>query len=130
MFSRASARSVVASPPDVHSETAASMIDLVEACAREALHLLESNLTPQGILAARRSAAAEKRSYTRIFARDAGVCVPAMAGSGVAALEAGAIASLDALAQAQAGNGQIPKYVDPEGQDADFWYLDCIDATL
>jgi len=30
----------------------------------------------------------------------------------------------------QAGNGQIPKYVDPQGQDADFWYLGCIDATL
>lgn len=104
--------------------------DPVDACTLESLHLLESNLTPQGILAARRSAAAEKRSYTRIFARDAGVCVPAMDASGVPALEAGAIASLDALAQAQAGNGQIPKYVDPDGQDADFWYLGCIDATL
>jgi len=106
------------------------MADAIDACTREALRLLESNLTPQGILAARRSAAAEKRSYTRIFARDAGVCVLAMAGSGAAALEAGAIASVDALAQAQAPNGQIPKYVDPAGKDADFWYLGCIDATL
>jgi glycogen debranching enzyme len=106
------------------------MTDPIEACTREALRLLESNQTPQGILAARRSAAAHKRSYTRIFARDAGVCVLAMAGSGVAALEAGAIASLDALARLQAPNGQIPKYVDPEGRDADFWYLGCIDATL
>src|SRR5690606_37443599 len=24
----------------------------------------------------------------------------------------------------------IPKYVDPAGNDADFWYLGCIDATL
>ncbi|GAB4477068.1 MAG: hypothetical protein OHK0044_23310 [Burkholderiaceae bacterium] len=102
----------------------------IAACAHEALRLLESNLTPQGILAARRSAAAQRRCYTRIFARDAGVCVLAMAGSGVAALEAGAIASVDALAQAQAANGQIPKYVDPAGKDADFWYLGCIDATL
>lgn len=106
------------------------MVEAIEACTREALRLLESNLTPQGILAARRSAAAERRSYTRIFARDAGVCVPAMAASGVPALERGAIASIDALAQAQAGNGQIPKYVDPAGKDADFWYLGCIDATL
>lgn len=37
---------------------------------------------------------------------------------------------LDALGREQAGNGQIPKYVDPDGQDADFWYLGCIDATL
>ncbi|RZJ09147.1 MAG: glycoside hydrolase [Acidovorax sp.] len=56
--------------------------------------------------------------------------MPAMCGSGVPALEEGAVASLDALAAQQAPNGQIPKYVDPEGQDADFWYLGCIDATL
>ena len=40
------------------------------------------------------------------------------------------MASLDALVAQQAPNGQIPKYVDPQGQDADFWYLGCIDATL
>jgi len=45
-------------------------------------------------------------------------------------LERGAVASLDALAAQQAANGQIPKYVDPQGRDADFWYLGCIDATL
>jgi len=104
--------------------------ELVEHCARESLRLLEENLSPQGILAARRGAAAEARSYTRIFGRDAGVCVLAMIGSGVRALEEGAIASLDALASLQAANGQIPKYVDPLGRDADFWYLGCIDATL
>ena len=54
----------------------------------------------------------------------------AMCGSFVPALEQGAVASLDALAAQQAENGQIPKYVDPAGQDADFWYLGCIDATL
>lgn len=70
------------------------------------------------------------RRYTRIFGRDAAICVLAMCGSGDEALEAGAIASLEALAREQADNGQIPKYVDPEGRDADFWYLGCIDATL
>ncbi len=94
------------------------------------LQLLQRNLTPQGILAATRSPASEARSYTRIFGRDAAICALAMAGSGDAALERGAIASLDALAQAQAPNGQIPKYVDPTGEDVDFWYLGCIDATL
>ena len=100
------------------------------ACHAAALGLLERNLTPQGILAASRTPAAEERRYTRIFGRDAGICVLAMCGSGVDALERGAVASLDALADQQAANGQIAKYVDPEGQDADFWYLGCIDATL
>jgi len=103
---------------------------LIERCAEESLRLLAANLTPRGILAARRSPEAEARAYTRIFGRDAGVCALAMAGSGVAALEDGAVASLDSLAKLQAPNGQIPKYVDPEGSDADFWYLGCIDATL
>ena len=103
---------------------------LIERCTEESLRLLVANLTPRGILAARRSPEAEARAYTRIFGRDAGVCALAMAGSGVAALEDGAVASLDSLAKLQAPNGQIPKYVDPEGNDADFWYLGCIDATL
>jgi len=103
---------------------------LIDEGARQALHLLQANLVPQGILAARPGAAADARRYTRIFGRDAGICVLAMIGSGVRALEVGAVASLDALAAMQANNGQIPKYVDPLGQDADFWYLGCIDATL
>ncbi len=103
---------------------------LIARCADESLRLLAANSTPRGILAARRSRAAEERAYTRIFGRDAGVCVLAMAGSGDPVLEAAAVASLDSLAEQQAPNGQIPKYVDPDGRDADFWYLGCIDATL
>ena len=102
----------------------------IERCRAASLALLERNLAPQGILAASRSAPAEARRYTRIFGRDAAICALAMCGSGVAALEHGAVASLDALAAQQAANGQIAKYVDPSGQDADFWYLGCIDATL
>ncbi|WP_298829728.1 glycoside hydrolase 100 family protein [uncultured Piscinibacter sp.] len=104
--------------------------DPIARCRQESLALLERNLTPQGILAASRTEAAEARRYTRIFGRDAAICVLAMCGSGVDALERGAVASLDALAAQQAANGQIAKYVDPEGRDADFWYLGCIDATL
>ncbi len=104
--------------------------DLIDRCTAESLDLLRRNLTPRGILAASRTAAAEARSYTRVFGRDAAICILAMTGSGDEALEQGAIDSLDSLAQLQAPNGQIPKYVDPEGQDADFWYLGCIDATL
>ena len=108
----------------------ASALTLVDTCCEASLALLESNLTQHGILAASRTPAAVARRYTRIFGRDAAICVMAMCGSGVPALEEGAVASLDALAAQQAPNGQIPKYVDPEGQDADFWYLGCIDATL
>lgn len=104
--------------------------DLLAQAEAASLALLRENLTPHGILAARPTEAAIARRYTRIFGRDAAICVLAMCGSGDAALEAGAIASLDALAGEQAANGQIPKYVDPQGRDADFWYLGCIDATL
>ena len=108
----------------------APAIALIESCSQASLALLERNLTAHGILAAARTEAAEARRYTRIFGRDAAICVMAMCGSGVPALEQGAVASLDALAAQQAANGQIPKYVDPQGRDADFWYLGCIDATL
>ncbi|MBI5717613.1 MAG: glycoside hydrolase [Burkholderiales bacterium] len=104
--------------------------DLVEACAVAAHELLRANLVPGGILAARPTEAAMARRYTRIFGRDAAICALAMCDSGDALLERGAIASLDSLAEQQAANGQIPKYVDPERRDADFWYLGCIDATL
>ncbi|SEL41519.1 Alkaline and neutral invertase [Variovorax sp. YR750] len=108
----------------------APTLALLDTCSQASLALLERNLTPHGILAASRTEAAEARRYTRIFGRDAAICVIAMCGSGVPALEQGAVASLDSLAAQQAANGQIPKYVDPEGRDADFWYLGCIDATL
>ena len=112
------------------SETAPAAIAAIEACSRASLALLKHNLSPHGILAASRTEAAEARRYTRIFGRDAAICVLAMCGSGDPALEHAAVNSIDALAREQAGNGQIPKYVDPEGRDADFWYLGCIDATL
>ena len=104
--------------------------DLLAGCRAASLALLERNLTPRGILAATPGPQAEARRYTRIFGRDAAICTLAMAGSGVPVLEQGAIASLDALADGQAANGQIPKFVDDEGREADFWYVGCIDATL
>jgi glycogen debranching enzyme len=109
---------------------AAQQRSLVDTCRSASLALLERNVTPQGILAASRTEAAEARRYTRVFARDAAICVLAMAGSGIAALETAAVTSLDSLAAQQARNGQIPKFVEPEGENADFWYLGCIDASL
>ena len=103
---------------------------LIERCSRESLALLERNLTDGGIVAASPCDASERRSYTRVFGRDAAICALAMAECGVPALERAALSSLDTLASAQARNGQIPKYVDPGGDEADFWYLGCIDATL
>ncbi|WP_454908179.1 amylo-alpha-1,6-glucosidase [Variovorax gossypii] len=121
---------MTASTPPPANNLDAPALALIDTCARASLELLQNNLTPHGILAASRTEAAVARRYTRIFGRDAAICVMAMCGTGVPALEQGAVASLDALASQQATNGQIPKYVDPEGQDADFWYLGCIDATL
>lgn len=119
-------------PKALAPEPARAPVDhaLIEACVQASIKLLRDNCTPHGILAASRTEAAIARRYTRIFGRDAAICVMAMCGSGDEALEQGAVASLDALAEQQAANGQIPKYVDPEGRDADFWYLGCIDATL
>jgi len=103
---------------------------LLERASLESTRLLEANLSARGISAARRNAAADARSYNQIFGRDAAICALAMAGSGVDALEQGAVASLDSLAVGQAMNGQIPKYVDADSNHADFWYVGCIDATL
>jgi glycosyl hydrolase family 100 (putative invertase) len=103
---------------------------LVERCREAAWALLKKNLGDHGILAATPNKRAQNKSYDAIFARDAGVCVLAMARSGDPALIEGACNSLRTLAQHQAGNGQIPKFVQPHGHGADFWYVGCIDATL
>ncbi len=95
-----------------------------------AVELLKHNTTPAGVLAASRTPEAEARRYTRIFGRDAAICALGMAVSGEADLMEGARASLITLAEHQAENGQIPKYVDPQGAEPDFWYVGCIDATL
>jgi hypothetical protein len=99
-------------------------------CERAALDLLKANLVPAGILAATPNRRAQGKSYDAIFARDAGVCVLAMARSRDPVLVDGARASLLTLAQHQADNGQIPKFVQPHGRGADFWYVGCIDATM
>lgn len=106
------------------------MQGLVADCEREALALLRENLAPGGIMAAGRGAPASRRGYDLVFARDAAVCALAMALSGDAQLERGAAQGLATLAERQAPNGQIPKFVDRGSGSGDFWYLGCIDATL
>jgi hypothetical protein len=106
------------------------MHGLVDDCEREALALLRENLGPGGMLAAAPGARAKSRGYDLVFARDAAVCALAMALSGDAQLERGALAGLATLAERQAANGQIPKFVDRGSGSGDFWYVGCIDATL
>jgi hypothetical protein len=103
---------------------------LIETCRRRSIELLRTNLTPAGILAAAPAARSRDRGYTAIFGRDAAVCAMGMALSGDPVLESEAVTALATLARHQAPNGQIPKFVDVERAEADFWYLGCIDATL
>jgi glycogen debranching enzyme len=103
---------------------------LLDACHQRSVALLQRNLTPAGILAASPGARARARGYTAIFGRDAAVCAIAMAVSGDKLLKDAAAAGLHTLAQHQAPNGQIAKFVDLQKQEADFWYLGCIDSTL
>ncbi|MFL6600320.1 MAG: glycoside hydrolase 100 family protein [Steroidobacteraceae bacterium] len=103
---------------------------LLETCHTRSIELLKRNLTDGGILAATRGDRAEKRGYAAIFGRDAAVCAIGMAVSGDKQLEQAAVTGLQTLADHQAPNGQIAKFVDLQRQEADFWYLGCIDSTL
>ena len=103
---------------------------LLEECRERAIALLKRNLTHEGILASTANARAEKRGYTSIFGRDAAICAIGMVLSGDALLEREAVTGLHTLAAHQAPNGQIPKFVNAENREADFWYLGCIDSTL
>jgi len=94
------------------------------------LRLLHDNLTPHGILAATPGPQADERRYSTVFTRDAAICGIGMAVSGDAELAAGAARGLLTIAEHQARNGQIPNFVDPKRNEADFWYVGCIDATL
>jgi glycogen debranching enzyme len=103
---------------------------LLETCHARSVELLRRNLSPGGILAATPGKRADLRGYTAIFGRDAAVCALGMALSGDEVLEQEAATGLHTLAAHQAPNGQIPKFVDLQRSEADFWYLGCIDSTL
>ncbi|HEY2035905.1 MAG TPA: glycoside hydrolase 100 family protein [Steroidobacteraceae bacterium] len=105
---------------------------LLATCHAKSIELLRRNVTPAGVLAASPGDRARRRGYTAIFGRDAAICAIGMALSGDAELERAAAVGLETLAEHQAPNGQIPKFVQGGrgGQEADFWYLGCIDSTL
>jgi glycogen debranching enzyme len=103
---------------------------LVAECSARATALLRRNVCPAGVLAATPLPAARTRGYAAIFGRDAAICALGMAVAPDAVLQREAATGLLTLARHQAKNGQIPKFVDTAGNEADFWYLGCIDATL
>lgn len=130
---------------------------LLQTCHERSIELLKRNLTAGGILAATPGDRAQLRGYTAIFGRDAAVCAIGMAVSGDKQLEREAVTGLQTLADHQAPNGQIAKFVDLREQgtlnatsgrsrkarpgptrsgrmqaeaETDFWYLGCIDSTL
>src|SRR6202789_4653022 len=94
---------------------------LFTACLFQSVDLLKRNLTPDGILAASPTLQAEKRGYTAIFGRGAAVCAIGMVLSGDQSLAGAAVAGLHTLAEHQAPNGQMAKFVDVQRQEADFW---------
>jgi hypothetical protein len=108
----------------------ASAQGLLAECERRSIELLRRNCTPAGILAASAGQRADRFGYTAIFARDQAICSLAMAGCGDDGLRRQAAAGLATLAEHQARNGQIPKFVDVRRREPDFWYVGCIDATL
>ena len=103
---------------------------LLDTCHARSIELLRRNLTEGGILAATPGERAAQRGYTAIFGRDAAVCAIGMAVSGDKQLEREAVTGLHTLADHQASNGQIAKFVDLHRKEPDFWYLGCIDSTL
>src|SRR6266700_7361816 len=84
---------------------------LLQSCHTRSIELLKRNLADGGILAATPGDRAQKRGYTAIFGRDAAVCAIGMAVSGDKQLERAAAAGLHTLAEHQASNGQIAKFV-------------------
>jgi Alkaline and neutral invertase len=110
--------------------TEAGQAELIAECHRRCVALLLENQGPQGILAAREGERSRERGYTAVFGRDAAICAIGMALSGNPELAAMAGTGLATLARFQADNGQMPKFVDTGRDEADFWYLGCIDSTL
>lgn len=99
-------------------------------CHDKAIALLKRNLGASGVLAATSGKRANERGYNAVFARDAAICAIGMMLSGDATLKREASRGLLLLAEHQARNGQLPKFVDGASAEPDFWYLGCIDATL
>jgi len=124
-------REEISSPGSVQSRGESDQPSaLLAECHRRSVELLHRNLTPAGVLAATPGPRAQRFGYTAIFARDQAICSLAMALSGDRELRRQAAGGLATLGEHQAQNGQIPKFVNVDRREADFWYVGCIDATL
>jgi hypothetical protein len=104
--------------------------ELIEQCYQHSIALLRRNSIPAGIMASTPTERANKRHYIAVFGRDAAICALGLIASRQPDLITTAINGLITLAKHQAPNGQIPKYVEPDINETDFWYTGCIDATL
>ncbi|MGR6035184.1 MAG: amylo-alpha-1,6-glucosidase [Candidatus Nitrosoglobus sp.] len=104
--------------------------ELIEQCYQHSIALLRRNAIPAGIMASTPTVRANKRHYIAVFGRDAAICALGLIASKQPDLITTAVNSLITLAKHQAPNGQIPKYVEPDTNETDFWYTGCIDATL
>ena len=95
------------------------------------LRLLHDNLTPHGILAATPGPQADERRYSTVFTRDAAICAIGMALSGDAELASRrrARVAYDG-SNIRLGMARFPISSTRSENEADFWYLGCIDATL
>ena len=106
-----------AADPAMPALDAAAQQQLIERCRRESLALLERNLTPHGILAAsphrRRRGQALHARVRRATPRSA--CWRCPAAAWPRSSTARSPASMR-WPRSRRANGQIPKYVDPEGQ--------------
>ncbi len=103
---------------------------LIGECYRRSVELLYRNASSLGILASAENPKADRRNYRSVFGRDASICALGMIASGDRRLAGTARAGLKTLARFQARNGQIPNFVKPGGNEANFWHFGCIDATL
>lgn len=103
---------------------------LILECYKKSIELLENNSTEFGILASSKQPKAIERNYLSIFARDSAICSLGMIASKDKKLIKTVKSSILNLGKYQAYNGQIPNRVKPEIDNADFWKLGSIDATL
>ncbi len=99
--------------------------------AKQARKLLVANSCSLGFLAAApQTPRARERHYNSIFARDTAICSLAAYVTQDSDLRYSARASLLSLARFQAESGEIPNYVKFSQKRANFWRIQCIDATL
>jgi len=98
-------------------------------CHSKSIALLKRNLAPARYPGRYPSARADNAATPQYSGETLAVCAIGMAVSGDKSLERAAAAGLHTLAEHQARTGRC-EVRDLQRQEADFWYLGCIDSTL